>query len=97
MIYPSIAELTKEGKINRYELVLATAKCARRITDSYVAQRELAERAIANKETDKSIVSLVSREFRDDKAVRTAINRLESGEYEIVTEGADVEEDSKLF
>ena len=49
MIYPSIGELTKDGKINRYELVIATAKCARKITDEYVAQRELAERAIANK------------------------------------------------
>lgn len=51
MIYPSIGELTKDGKINRYELVIATAKCARKITDEYVAQRELAERAVANKET----------------------------------------------
>ena len=41
MIYPSIGELTKDGKINRYELVIATAKCARKITDEYVAQREL--------------------------------------------------------
>ena len=37
MIYPSIGELTKDGKINRYELVIATAKCARKITDEYVA------------------------------------------------------------
>ena len=35
MIYPSIAELTQDGKINRYTLVVATAKCARIITDEY--------------------------------------------------------------
>ena len=94
MIYPSIGELTKDGKINRYELVIATAKCARKITDEYVAQRE---RAIANKETDKSIAALVSREFRDDKAVRTAINRLQSGEYEIIPDGEEVPEGKKVF
>ena len=54
MITPSIAELT-QGKFNRYTLVIATAKCAKMITDEYVMQRELAERRIANKETDKRI------------------------------------------
>ena len=39
MIYPTIAELTKD-EFNRYELALATAKCARMITDEYVKQRE---------------------------------------------------------
>ena len=54
-------------------------------------------RAIANKETDKSIAALVSREFRDDKAVRTAINRLQSGEYEIIPDGEEVPEGKKVF
>ena len=52
MIEPTIAELTK-GKINRYELVIAIAKCARLVTDEYVSQRERADRMIANRETDK--------------------------------------------
>ena len=39
MIKPSIEQLTK-GEINRYELVIATAKCARIVTDEYVEQRE---------------------------------------------------------
>lgn len=97
MIYPSIDELTKNGEINRYELVIATAKCARKITDEYVAQREVAERAIANKETDKSIAALVRKEFRDDKAVRTAINRIQGGEYGIIPDGAEIPEDKKIF
>lgn len=83
MITPSISELTNE-KVNRYALVIATAKCARVITDEYVRQRERAERLIANKDTDKSLVSLISKEFRDEKAVRTAINRIDSGEYRIL-------------
>ena len=43
MIYPTITELTKD-EFNRYELTLATAKCARLITDEYVEQKENAEK-----------------------------------------------------
>ena len=46
MLYPTINQLTK-GKFNRYELVVATAKCARMITDEYTRQREAAEKATA--------------------------------------------------
>ena len=97
MINPSVNELAEKGHLNRYELVIATAKCARKITDEYVAQRELAERAIQNKETDKSIAQLVKKEFRDDKAVRTAINRISDGSYEILERGAEVPEDANTF
>ena len=44
MLYPTINELTK-GDFNRYELSLATARCARIVTDEYVKQREDAEKA----------------------------------------------------
>lgn len=97
MINPSVDELAGKGDLNRYELVIATSKCARKITDEYVAQRELAERAIQNKETDKSIAQLVKKEFRDDKAVRTAINRIRDGEYEILDRNAEVSEDKRTF
>jgi len=86
MISPTLEELQSEGKYNRYELVIATSKCARIVTDEYVAQREHAEKMVANKETDKSIAALISREYRDEKAVRTAINRLHNKEYKIVEE-----------
>ena len=36
MIYPTIEQLTK-GEFNRYELVVGVAKCARIVTDEYVA------------------------------------------------------------
>ncbi len=90
MIYPSIGELTND-KVNRYALVIATAKCARVITDEYVRQREKAERMIANKDTDKSLASMITKEFRDEKAVRTAINRIKSGEYTILGDGVTAE------
>lgn len=91
MIYPPIGELTK-GEVNRYALVIATAKCARVITNEYVKQRERAERLIANKDTDKSLSSMISKEFREEKAVRTAINRIYSGEYEIDVDGTAAED-----
>lgn len=84
MLYPTIGELTR-GKFNRYELSLATAKCARIVTSEYVKQREDAERAqTGNKETDKPINTLIQKDLRDEKAVKTAIRRIHDGEYVIV-------------
>lgn len=89
MIYPSNSDLSKNGKFNRYTLVIATSKCARILTDEYVKQREYAEKLIANKETDKSLISMIKREYRDEKAVKTAINRIHEGEFAIVAAGED--------
>lgn len=84
MLYPTIPELTKD-QINRYELALATAKCARIITDEYVRQREAAEKSLTgNKDTDKPLMSMIDSEYRDEKAVKTAINRIYNGDYVIV-------------
>ena len=84
MIKPSIPELTNNGQFNRYILAIATAKCAREITDQYVKQREIAERRIANKETDKSIASMICKEYRDEKAVKVAINKMYKKDFVIV-------------
>lgn len=84
MLYPTINDLTK-GQYNRYELSLATAKCARIVTDEYVKQREDAEKSqTGNKETDRPINTLINKELRDEKAVKTAIKRIHEGEYLIV-------------
>jgi DNA-directed RNA polymerase subunit K/omega len=87
MIYPSIDEITK-GQYNRYTLCIATAKCARIVTDEYVEQRELAEKMLANKETDKSLASMIKREIRDEKAVKNAIKRLYNGDF-VICEGKE--------
>ena len=85
MIYPSISDITKD-KNNRYELVIATAKCARIITDEYVKERETAERMLAgNKDSDRAIFSMIKKEFRDEKAVKSAINRLHNGDFVILS------------
>ena len=83
MLHPTIEELTK-GEYNRYELALATAKCARLITDEYVRQHDAAEKSITgNKETDRPLNTMIDRELRDEKAVHVAVNRLFAGEYVI--------------
>ena len=83
MIKPGIEELSKDGKYNRYVLCVATAKCARIVTDEYVDQFNRAATMVANKETDRPISAIISRELRDDKAVKVAIRRLYANEYQI--------------
>lgn len=84
MLYPTINDLTKD-EYNRYELALATAKCARMITDEYVRQREAAEKSVTgNKENDRNLINMINKEYRDEKAVKNAISRIHKGEYKIV-------------
>ena len=83
MLYPTINDLTK-GEYNRYELALATAKCARLVTNEYVKQREEAEKTVlGNKESEKPLQAMIDKELKDEKAVKIAINRIHKGEYSI--------------
>lgn len=96
MLYPTIKELTND-EFNRYELTLATAKCARVITDEYVSQREAANKIIAgSKDNDKSALNMINKDYRDEKAVKNAINGIHRGEFKIIRinpeESAPVEE-----
>jgi hypothetical protein len=79
MIYPSIAELSDEG-VNRYALSIATAKCARRITD------EQLEKAQANQEVkDEKYSSYSSKKTEaPEKPVKEAIGKLYTREYKII-------------
>lgn len=86
MINPSVEQLTQGYKINRYKLAMATAKCARMVTDEYIAQREKAEKMIERKETEKSLASLIKSDVRDTKAVETAVQRIYSGKFVIIDE-----------
>ena len=96
MLYPTITELTKD-EFNRYELALATAKCARIITDEYVSQRVAAEEAAGgNKETERTLINNINKEYRDEKAVKNAISKIYSGEYQIVrTENSENESEEE--
>lgn len=84
MLHPTFNELSKD-QFNRYQLAIAAAKCARRVTDEYVAQREAAEKAqTGNKETDKPVSTMIDAQLKDEKAVKIAIERIYKGEYSIV-------------
>ena len=93
MIYPPIKDLTREGEYNRYEIALATAKCARMITNEYTRQRVEAERQMTgNKETDKPLNTMIDKEVRDEKAVKLAIGRIHKGDYTIVHKDPAIQE-----
>ena len=87
MIYPTFEELSKEGKYNRYTIAMAAAKGARLVTEEYLEEREHAEDMIQRKETDKPLLDLIDKELRDEKAVRTSVRRLRSGEFLIKEPG----------
>ena len=96
MLHPTIDELTQD-KYNRYELALATAKCARIVTDEYVRQHDAAERAqTGNKETDRPINTMIDKELRDEKAVKVAIGRIYRGEFVIDEHAGDLTEEEIL-
>ena len=71
MIYPSIKELSDEG-VNRYTLSIATAKCARRITDEQVerAQNQVKEEKMSSFSSKKAAPN--------EKPVKEAIEKLKA-------------------
>ena len=99
MIYPTIKDLSNEGQYNRYEIALAAAKCARKVTNEYTAQRVTAEQKMTgNKETDKPLYTQIDRELRDEKAVKIAIARIHKGDYQLThKDPADQEREEQEF
>ena len=79
MLYPNVQKMTND-KVNRYMLVIAAAKCARRITDQMTEEAEQAEE---NKEPKGEAVEA---EIVSEKPVTTAIDMLSSGECKIITD-----------
>jgi DNA-directed RNA polymerase subunit K/omega len=84
MIYPTIDQLTN-GDLNRYELVVGVAKCARIVTDEYIEMRNKAQKAIDNHETDKPLAALIDPEYKDKKAVKIAISQLLDGRFKLIS------------
>ena len=80
MIYPSVQEISDKG-VNRYMLSIATAKCARRITE------EQLERMRENQElqNDRFSSGFSSKKVQNmEKPVKEAIIRLYSRDYKII-------------
>lgn len=78
MLYPSIQQITK-GKINRYTLVIATAKSARHVTEK------------ANEDASQGELKYekVSLEESNEKAVSVAIDKIYHGKYNIIPAEVD--------
>ena len=83
MLYPSIQELLKatekDGKerFNKYSITMATAKCARVITNEYAEQSYY-----ANKK-GKDGGATVKKEYKDEKSVKNALREMKEGEFEL--------------
>ena len=81
MIYPSIQEISGKG-VNRYLLSIATAKCARRITEEQLERsREMQD----GHEERYSTGNFTSKKaLNNEKPVKEAINKLYTREYKII-------------
>ena len=94
MLYPSIQELLKatekDGKerFNKYSITMATAKCARVITNEYAEQSYY-----ANKKGKDSDIT-VKKEYKDEKSVKNALREMKDGEFELYLPGDEGYEDS---
>ncbi|MGI6195836.1 MAG: hypothetical protein ACOYIO_01940 [Eubacteriales bacterium] len=86
MSKPSIAELSKNNKYNRYTLVMAAAKGAR-----YVIAKENYEKEHPEYEQYKALTTGKKAEKTEEKPVMEAINMLYNGEMLIKTVGEDGE------
>lgn len=78
MLYPSIQDLT-HGQVNRYALVIATAKCARHITEKMLEETEYAEKHRELEFLPKSAFA----DYEVRNPVSVAVSKLASGEYRI--------------
>ena len=92
MIHPTVDQLA-HGELNRYEVVLGVAKCARIVTDEYVEMRAKAQKLIENHMTEKSLAALIDPEYKDQKAVKIAIAKLESGRFTLHKPGTTANND----
>ena len=93
MLYPSIQELLKatekDGKerLNKYSITMATAKCARVITNEYAEQSYN-----ANKKNGAE----VKKEYKDEKSVKNALSEMKAGDFEIYLPGEEGYEESMV-
>lgn len=85
MLYPNVQDLTND-KVNRYKLVIATAKCARHLIDKANDEREFDESRRIDTDRFGKEVKSDSEILLTEKPVSIAVQKLYDGEYTIVTE-----------
>lgn len=85
MLYPTIQELT-EGKINRYELVIAAAKGARKVIERDIEIREAEQKKDLDRTAPKEKKPPVVGENLPEKAVTIAIKKIYAGAFSVSVE-----------
>ncbi len=85
MLYPNVQDLTND-KVNRYKLVIATAKGARHIIDKANAERELEEQRRLETDRFSKDNKYDNDTLLSEKPVSVAVQKLYDGEYTIVTD-----------
>ena len=86
MLYPTIQELTG-GKINRYELVIAAAKGARKVIEKDIEVREAEQKKKdLERANSKEKKAPVIGENLPEKAVTIAIKKIHAGAFSISLE-----------
>ncbi|MDL2287150.1 hypothetical protein LJB90_01120 [Eubacteriales bacterium OttesenSCG-928-G02] len=83
MLYPALLE-KKELQVNRYGLVIATAKGARAITEEAIKEREEIELRRENDRFSKDSKAEFTPDSVNDKAVSKSIKKIYDGDYTIV-------------
>lgn len=83
MLYPTVQDLTND-KVNRYKLVIATAKSARHIIDKANEEQAIEEIKYENDRFSKD--SKAENPLLTEKPVSIAVQKLYEGEYTIVTD-----------
>ena len=83
MLYPALENLTTDS-VNRYKLVIATAKCARHVTQKANEAKEVTDSRKDHDRFGKDLKIEVTADAANDKAVSVAIGRIANGEYKII-------------
>lgn len=79
MLYPSISQLTHD-EVNRYRLVIATAKCARHVNDVMNEIRAVEE----GKSEEKNLPQESFDGYDVKNSVSIAVHKLADGDYAIL-------------
>ena len=82
---PTVQEMTN-SKVDRYKLVIATAKCARHIVDKANEEREFEEKHRNDPERIAKEPCEEAELLLHEKAVSVAVKKLHDGEYKIITD-----------
>jgi DNA-directed RNA polymerase omega subunit len=84
MLYPTVQQLTAAKKVNRYSLVIATAKGARFITDKTNREREEAEAKRDSDRFAKDAKIETTYDLETQKPVSIAVEKIVDDEFKIV-------------